>query len=187
MPAYPLAPATAALTCTIGINIHEPCMFMQTPSNSPPRSRGSTRRSRGRGCPRNRGSTRRSRGRGGASAGRPLELEGGQLGRRPGGCALETVADSASGPLKDELSAVDHIRAVGPDQQAVQLPRDLVGIDALLDVTNHLRPADRTGQALDQVAPVLDDGIPDATGPAVKLCSRGLEKASAREDRSLYI
>src|ERR1700682_4089514 len=73
----------------------------------------------------------------------------------------------------------------GAGQQAAQIPRDLLGVQARLRVAGRRSFADRAREAVHPVAPLFDDGLPHRAWPAVELDDGGLEETPTREPLSL--
>ena len=74
---------------------------------------------------------------------RSRSLAGRQPRRRPRRDALKPVSDCSPGPLDADVAAVLNEAAIRSDQQAAQLPGDLVGVDIGLNFARSLGRADR--------------------------------------------
>src|SRR5260221_13723990 len=85
----------------------------------------------------------------------------GQPGRRFGGDALEPVAQGAPRAFEDEVAPVDHEAVVGADQDPVQLPCELLGIDVGSHLARGLRLADAAREALDPILAPRNDRVAD--------------------------
>src|SRR5216684_2435683 len=107
--------------------------------------------------------------------------------RRGSGDPLEAVSNRAARPIEADIPAVLYKAAVGPDEQAAELPGDLFGVDVLLNVSHLLGRPDRPAEAGDPIVSLLHHGVPHPTGLAVELGDRGLEEAPAEKDLTLDV